>query len=522
VENIQDWCISRQIWWGHRLPVYYCKNCQNQASESMANGQWPMVKGKAIDHRLSTIDQKGIIVSRLRPEKCPACGSMDIYQDEDVLDTWFSSWLWPFAALYWPKKEISPKGTFPKEDLAYFYPTSALVTAPEIIFFWVARMIMAGFEFQKKIPFKDVYIHGTVRDASGKKMSKSLGNSIDPLEIIDEYGTDALRFSLISITAQGQDVFLSKDRFEQGRNFANKIWNASRFIQMNLDTEKLNYDLCIFFKENELSLSNRWILSRFYSSLEDVEKYLNNYQFNEAVNTLYSFFWHEFCDWYLEIIKTDIKNLHNQLVMYKILEKFLRALHPFMPFITEEIWQKIPHDGKSIMVSTWPHIQKQIINKKTEETLTLIFGVITTIRNMRLELEIPVQSQNIKVKISASNKDIRFLLEANSKHIKNLAKINDLFVETEYKQSKGEFTNIFKGMHIAIPLEGVIEIEKHKQKLQDKITKTLLDIKSKETMLSNENFIKRAPVEVIDAEKDKLIALNEEVKKLKEVKDGIS
>ncbi|MFA4993598.1 MAG: valine--tRNA ligase, partial [Candidatus Omnitrophota bacterium] len=244
MENIQDWCISRQIWWGHRIPVYYCKTCQLKNPD------------------------KGIIVSKTKPEKCPKCSSIDIFQDEDVLDTWFSSWLWPFATFYWPKENA---------DLKYFYPTSTLVTAPEIIFFWVARMIMAGLEFKKVIPFKDVYIHGTVRDIEGKKMSKSLGNVIDPLEVIAEYGTDALRFSLISITSQGQDVYLSKERFEQGRNFANKIWNASRFILMNLKPENSNADLCVSFKEEKFEIVNRWIISRFYSTLKKTEEDLAAY-----------------------------------------------------------------------------------------------------------------------------------------------------------------------------------------------------------------------------------------------------
>ena len=269
-----------------------------------------------------------------------------------MLDTWFSSWLWPFATFYWPPFKENREH---KNDLSYFYPTSTLVTAPEIIFFWVARMIMAGYEFTGKQPFSDVYIHGTVRDAEGKKMSKSLGNSIDPLEVIKEYGTDALRFSLISITAQGQDVFLAKERFEQGRNFANKIWNASRFILTNLDSSKAGEDLCAFFKREYLSPVNRWILSRLYSTIKETQESLAKFQFNEAANGLYAFFWHEFCDSYLEIIKPDITNPHNQLVMFKVLEKSLRILHPFMPFVTEEIWNKFSSTDKSIMISNWPH-----------------------------------------------------------------------------------------------------------------------------------------------------------------------
>ncbi|MFA5062503.1 MAG: valine--tRNA ligase [Candidatus Omnitrophota bacterium] len=485
MENIQDWCISRQIWWGHRLPVYYCLNCQKENPE------------------------KGVLVSKTKPEKCPECGSLEIYQDEDVLDTWFSSWLWPFA-------------TFKnKEDLKYFYPTSTLVTAPEIIFFWVARMIMAGFEFMQEAPFKDVYIHGTVRDVEGKKMSKSLGNIIDPLEIINEYGTDALRFSLISITAQGQDVFLSKERFEQGRNFANKIWNASRFILINLDTTLVKTDLCVFFKKEGLSLVNRWILSRFYSTLKEVEKNLENYQFNEAANSLYSFFWHEFCDWYLEIIKSDIRSPHNQVVMYKILEKSLRVLHPFMPFITEELWHKLPNNDNSIMVSAWPHIQEDIIDPKAEKTMQEAIEIISAIRNMRLELDIPAQEENVGVKIATSGETKKTVLESLSGQIKSLARLNKLEILSEYKKTAGEFTSVLKDMHITIPLAGVIDIEKHKEKIETKIKKAQNDIISKEKMLSDKNFLNRAPAEIVGKEKEKLNNLKDEVQKLKGVKDGL-
>jgi len=394
---------------------------------------------------------------------------------------------------------------------------------------------MAGLEFQKNIPFKDVYIHGTVRDIEGKKMSKSLGNVIDPLEIIDEYGTDALRFSLISITAQGQDVYLSKERFEQGRNFANKLWNASRFILMNLDPALVKTDLCVFFsattrggpannsggKNENLSLVNRWILSRFYSSLKEVQKNLDNYQFNEAANTLYGFFWHEFCDWYLEIIKTDIKNTHNQLVMYKILEKFLRALHPFMPFITEEIWQKLPHEGNSIMLSLWPHIQENIIDKKTEKILSETLEIITTIRNMRTELEILPQENNVSAKIFSTNKNKMAGLESVRLHIKNLARLNNLEILEDYKRNQNEFVNILKDIHIVIPLSGIIDINKHLEKLNQKILKTESDIKNKETMLTKKDFLQRAPKEIVEKENKKLRNLKEELIKLKGVRDGL-
>jgi valyl-tRNA synthetase len=302
MENIRDWCISRQIWWGHRLPVYYCKKCE------------------------------AVIVSKTKPAKCEGCNSSDIYQDEDVLDTWFSSWLWPMSTLGWPEKT---------KDLEYFYPTSVLVTAPEILFFWVARMIMSGKEFMKEIPFSDVYIHGTVRDATGKKMSKSLGNIIDPLEIIDGFGADALRFSIISITSAGQDVFLSKDKFEIGRNFANKIWNASRFVLMNLGTPE--FQSSGLPEKESLGIADKWILSRLNRTIEALTKALGSYRFSEAEGLVYDFFWHDFCDWYVEMVKPQIMNkgYKEKEILIHVLENSLKLLHPFMPFVTEAIWQNI-------------------------------------------------------------------------------------------------------------------------------------------------------------------------------------
>jgi valyl-tRNA synthetase len=478
MNNIQDWCISRQIWWGHRLPVYYCQGCDE------------------------------VIVSKAAPANCPKCKGTDIRHDDDVLDTWFSSWLWPFA-------------TFKsREDLKYFYPTSVLVTAPEIIFFWVARMIISGFQFMKERPFSDVYIHGTVRDIEGKKMSKSLGNIIDPLEIIREYGADALRFSLISITAQGQDVFLSKERFEQGRNFANKIWNASRFILMNMDREKVRVDLCSYFKKNDLIIVNRWILSRFYSVLTEVNRYLDAYKFNEAANLLYGFFWHEFCDWYLEMIKSDIRNTENQVVMYKVLEKSLRLLHPFMPFVTEEIWQMLPHEGDSVMMQPWPHIQRDMIDKKTESGMVLFFEAVNAIRNIRTELEVPLTAV-IDVKIYSSSKPRRELFRDMSGYFRNLARINDPQIGEHYTHVKGEFVCVLNGAHVVIPLSGVVDIEKYKFKTEGRIQRLRADIKSKETNLANPHFTKKAPEEIVEGEKEKLKNLREALKKLEGVLDGI-
>ncbi|MFZ2938194.1 MAG: valine--tRNA ligase [Candidatus Omnitrophota bacterium] len=496
MENIQDWCISRQIWWGHRLPVYYCKSCQQ----------------KAESRELKAESREGIIVSKTNPQNCPDCGSAEIYQDQDVLDTWFSSWLWPFATFHWPNDSA---------DLKYFYPTSVLVTAPEIIFFWVARMIMAGFEFMGKQPFKDVYIHGTVRDIEGKKMSKSLGNIIDPLKIINEYGTDALRFSLISITAQGQDVFLSKERFEQGRNFANKIWNASRFILMNLEPSNIKVDLCEFFRKEDLSLVNCWILSRFYSVLKELNSDLEAYKFNEAANALYSFFWHEFCDWYLELIKPDIKERQNQVVMYKVLEKFLRVLHPFMPFITEEVWQKLQglspsFDLNSIMIQPWPHVQEQIIDKKIQKQVQAVFNAITQIRNLRTSIELKPEQQ-VNISMYPHSKTIREILKENAPFIKNLARLESLAIMEVNEKPSCSISAVIEDIDIYLHFTGLFDITKEKSKIQAKLNCIIKMIKSKDERLSNPDFVKRAPQEIILKEKEGRDKLADELKRLEKI-----
>ncbi|HTY45450.1 MAG TPA: class I tRNA ligase family protein, partial [Patescibacteria group bacterium] len=485
MENIQDWCISRQIWWGHRIPVYYCDRCE---------GAKP-------------------VVAKARPQKCPSCGSQEMRQDEDVLDTWFSSWLWPFATFYWPKESA-------KADLKYFYPTSTLVTAPEIIFFWVARMIMAGFEFMGDIPFKDVYIHGTVRDIEGKKMSKSLGNVIDPLGIIDEYGADALRFSLVAITAQGQDVFLSKERFEQGRNFANKIWNASRFIMLNLEPSGVQADLCIFYKKEQLDIINRWILSRFYSVLQAVNKAIAGYQFNEAANVLYVFFWHEFCDWYLEMIKQDIKNPHNQLVMYKILEKFLRVLHPFMPFITEELWQRLPHEGASIMASNWPHVQEQIIDEKAEAQMESLFAAIRSIRTLRSEIELR-PDQKIPVSLYPHSKAVRQLFQERSGLVVRLSGLSELHILDENKRPQEAISDITKDTDLYLHFGGLVDIAKEQVKIKEKIAKELQRKQAKEKTVANPDFLKKAEPEIIETMRQEITEAQGRIERMERLYDEL-
>ncbi|MDD5116576.1 MAG: class I tRNA ligase family protein, partial [Candidatus Omnitrophica bacterium] len=398
--------------------------------------------------------------------------------------------------------------------------TSTLATAPEIIFFWVARMIMAGLEFRKQIPFKDVYLHGTVRDTDGKKMSKSLGNVIDPLNVIAEYGADALRFSLISITAQGQDVYLSKERFEQGRNFANKIWNASRFILMNLKPANAAADLCVSFRNEHMDIANRWIISRLYSTLKKTTEDLDAYRFNEAANNLYSFFWHEFCDWYLELIKPRINEKQTQLIMYKVLEKTLRAIHPFMPFVTEEIWHRLPNTEGLIMQKSWPHLQANLINPEDEKEMQLAFDIINTIRNMRAEMDVGLNSR-IEIKLNPGDKGALKSIEALTDYIKNMAKVDKLTVSESYCPQKNEFACLVRNMHIVMPLEGIADVAEQARKTQAKIDKVSSEIQNKENVLANKNFLARAPKEVVEAEKKKLEGMREQIIKLEAIKNGL-
>jgi len=477
MENIRDWCISRQIWWGHRIPVYYCGSCPE------------------------------VIVSKTKPSACPKCKSTSITQDPDVLDTWFSSWLWPFSTLGWPEK---------KEELKYFYPTDVLVTAQEIIFFWVARMIMSGLEFMKEIPFKDVYIHGTVRDDTGTKMSKSLGNVIDPLEIIKKFGSDALRFSIISITAQGQDVFLSPQKFEIGRNFANKLWNASRFVLMNIEKSKVTTSLCQMAGSPSLTLADRWILSRFYEALGDFTESLESHRINDAANRIYEFIWHEFCDWYLELAKLTIKEDHTQSTLYEILEKSLRVLHPIMPFITEDIWQHLPreHEVESIMVSKWPHMQKPFISKEVDSKMGLLIKIIQAVRNLRATWHID-HAKEIEILIKSGKKDVISNLNDNSMYIKRLTRVKKLEVSKVVKKPPHAAVAVIEDMEIFLPLEGVIDIDKEKKRLDEKLQKAKNNLKIVESKLKNKGFTSKAPKDVVAKAKLRKDVIKVEVASLK-------
>jgi len=516
MENIRDWCISRQIWWGHRLPVYYCRNCQEREN----------LKSK-IKNQKSKIE-KGVIVSKVKPEKCPKCGSKDIFQDEDVLDTWFSSWLWPFATLGWPVSKSKIKNQKSKiEDLDYFYPTSVLVTAQEIIFFWVARMIMAGLEFIGEIPFRHVYIHGTVRDLTGKKMSKSLGNIIDPLEVIGNFGADALRFSIISITAVGQDVFLSDEKFKLGRNFCNKIWNAGRFILSN--TPESFEDIKISSLDN-LSLADRWIISRLQKTIANVTSSLEAYNFNESANIIYQFFWHEFCDWYIELAKPVLNSADRervQKILVYVFEKFLRLLHPFMPFITEEMWQKIKEKCKdikeeSIMISSWPTCAEDLIDEKAEKDMEIIQEIIRGVRNICTEMEVPLDKK-IRLFLKADAERIDFLKE-NKNYLETLLKIEDINFSPEMRRPPFSSSLVVKDIEVYVPLEGIIDLEKEKERIREKIEEIDDLLERVKEKLEDEKFISRAPQEIIEKENLKKRELEKEKEKwrkyLSEIENG--
>ncbi len=496
LEGIRDWCISRQIWWGHQIPAWYCSLCEEQYQAGIA--QSSKVKGQS----------DNVIVSRETPKSCPKCGSDKLRQDPDVLDTWFSSWLWPFSTLGWPDKNSS--------DLKKYYPGSDLITAPEIIFFWVARMIMAGCEFLGEVPFNRIYLHGTVRDDQGRKMSKSLGNSIDPLEVIEEMGADALRWSLIMLSAQ--DVYLSREKFEVGRNFTNKLWNASRFVLMGLEgftegSSELNLDI------KRLPVAHRWILSTLEKKTKLIEKELAQFGLSQASTELYHFVWNDFCDWFIELAKPYLQNEETkkdtQAVLFYVLDKILRLLHPFMPFTTEEIWQRFREIAKnktdwaeSIIHASWPHSAK-FSDEKAESEMDVLQRSVAGLRDIRVRISAP-PAQKIAAVIHAKEKGKAAILQGLSSQICSLAKLEKLEVVEKFSDQEGYSVAPFADFDVLVSTQGLVDPAEEKKKLEKKIAELKPWIEAMSKKLSNENFVARAPKQVIDGEKAKL----EDAKKL--------
>jgi valyl-tRNA synthetase len=475
--NIQDWCISRQIWWGHRIPAWFCDDCGE------------------------------ITVSRDDATCCAKCQSTNIHQETDVLDTWFSSGLWPFSTMGWPEKT---------DALNKFYPTSCLITGFDILFFWVARMMMMGLKFMGEVPFKDVYIHALVRDAQGQKMSKSKGNVIDPLTVIDEFGTDAFRFTLTAFAAQGRDVKLSTERIGGYRNFCNKLWNASRFALMNLEgfapVETPNWG------ELNLSMADRWILTRLTEVEKEANKALDEYRFNEAASTLYTFTWHEFCDWYIELIKGALygddaaAKLSAQTVVYTVLERLLRLLHPITPFITEEIWQNLPGSRPvaSIMLADYPQGEGLLQDEDATAKMEQVMEVIRSIRNIRGEMDV-YPAKKISALLDCKNEASLAVMSDGEEYIKALARIEELTCGVALDQPAQVAKQVSGDVEILLPLAGLINVEEEEKRLTKEIAKVQKDVDMFSKKLSNEKFVANAPAAVLEKDRGKLSAAQEKL-----------
>lgn len=471
--EIRDWCISRQLWWGHRIPVWYCLDCGH------------------------------IMVHEDEPEKCEKCDSKNLKQDEDVLDTWFSSALWPFSTLGWPEET---------EDIKRYYPTDLLVTGFDIIFFWVARMIMMGYEFMLEKPFSHVYIHQLVRDKYGRKMSKSLGNGIDPLEVIDEFGADPMRFTLAILAAQGKDIKLDPKYFDSYKKFANKIWNATRFVLMNLDGfEKES----ILDMKDKWKLVDRWIFSKLQRTIKEVTDAIETYNFNIAAKSIYSFFWDEFCDWYIESVKPRLKDPQEktlvQNILVFILDTSLKLLHPIMPFLTEELWQKLPIKGESIMIAPWPKFDENLIDENSEKEFETIKDIVRSVRSVRAEMGL---SQSVKVKIHIkTSKDFGNEKEG---YIKLLGNVEDIeYVPTRPRKTATAY--IHDETEVYVNLGNLVDFEKEMKRLSQRIEKFEKEIERLKERLSNDDFIKNAPESVVEETKERITTLEERKNRIESI-----
>ena len=485
LENIKDWCISRQIWWGHRIPAYYCDEC----------GEF--------------------VVAKEAPEKCPHCGCTHFTQDEDTLDTWFSSALWPFSTLGWPEKT---------EDLDYFYPTDVLVTGYDIIFFWVIRMVFSGYEHTGKAPFNTVLIHGLVRDSQGRKMSKSLGNGIDPLEIIDKYGADALRLTLITGNAPGNDMRFYNERVEASRNFANKVWNASRFILMNMEKNVVEEPEDFLLKP-----ADRWILSKVNSLTKEMTENMDKFELGIAVQKVHDFIWDEFCDWYVEIAKYRIYHAEEDSqsancalwVLKTVLGQALKLLHPFMPFITEEIYGALVPEEESLMMSSWPVYREDWEFPYATEVIEHVKAITRGIRNMRAEMNVP-NNKRTKVYIISSDSKLLTALEVLKESVKPLMLANDIILHYEKKDVADDAVSIVvPGATVYLPLEDLVDFEQERERLKKEEERLNSEIKRAQGMLANERFTSKAPADKVQAERDKLEKYTKMLEQVKERIDSL-
>jgi len=491
MSNIRDWCISRQIWWGHRIPAWTCANCNR------------------------------VIVSREDPAACPDCGGVDLVQETDVLDTWFSSALWPFSTLGWPTET---------PELKLFYPTSVLITAFDILFFWVARMMMMGIHFMGEVPFREVYIHALVRDPEGQKMSKSKGNVIDPLELMDKYGTDAFRFSLAAFAAMGRDVRLSEERIAGYRNFANKVWNACRFTFMNLEgfdpeppATGADRD-----PDEKLTTVEAWIMSRLQQVIRETRKSLDSFAFDQAANTLYQFVWHEFCDWYLELIKPQLYDKEDaaargqcQSILLKVLSAVLRLLHPFTPFMTEEIWQKLPGAQGSIMVAPYPQPEPRFDHPEAEAEMNLVMATIAAIRNIRGEMNVPPGTQ-VEVFLHSPETGAIETLNRHRQSIQILGRVQDLHCNSAEGPPAAAAKAVVEAVDIFMPLAGIIDFTEEAARLDKELEKLGKEVSQAQRKMSNEDFLAKAPAEVVAKEQAKLQAQTEKLHKLQSHRERIS
>ena len=474
LENIQDWCISRQLWWGHQIPAYYCQDCGE------------------------------INVEITKPEKCSKCGGHNLVQDQDTLDTWFSSALWPFSTLGWPEET---------EDLKTFFPTNTLVTGYDIIFFWVVRMMFSSLEQMGEVPFKDVFIHGIVRDSQGRKMSKSLGNGIDPLDIIEKYGTDSLRYSLISGTTAGNDMRFMPEKLEAAGNFGNKIWNAAKFVLMNL--EDANED---FLKDDisniKLEIEDKWIISKLNTLTKEVAVNIDNYDLGVALDKIYTFLWNEFCDWYIEIVKTRLYDKENetrksaQYVLNKVLGDTLKLLHPFMPFVTEKIYMELYNNDESIMIAKYPEYNEKLDFKVEEDQIEQIKEIITGIRNIRTKMNVH-PSKKSKLIFIVKPEDIEFIQKSEG-FIKKLGFSEEIEIKTEKQDIPQNAVNVVTPrIEVFIPFEDLVNIEEEKQRLEKEKSKILIEKEKTDKMLGNPGFLAKAPEAKVQEEKAKLEKFNE-------------